>query len=170
MRSNYRDCRQVSVVSSDPRSKDVIISFVWLSMLDIYGFVSLNCKILFSGSLRKWFEHFLFIRGNGKIHSEINTFRFKKITISSTFLIKLKFQGHRCMSGIIIFAWTITWIYAYSPFKFMVWLKLFSKNVLTLFFLFQSADSSWARFVRTWRSREYKSWVRSRWTSRSTPI
>jgi len=134
MRSNYRDCRQVSVVSSDPRSKDVIISFVWLSMLDIYGFVSLNCKILFSGSLRKWFEHFLFIRGNGKIHSEINTFRFKKITISSTFLIRLKFQGHRCMSGIIIFAWTITWIYAYSPFKFMVWLKLFSKNVLTLFF------------------------------------
>ena len=25
--------------------------------------------------------------------------------------------GHRCKSGIVIFAWMVTWYYAYSPFN-----------------------------------------------------
>ena len=33
-------------------------------------------------------------------------------------LIRLRFQGYRVKSGIGIFAWRVTWNYAYSPFKF----------------------------------------------------
>ena len=32
-------------------------------------------------------------------------------------LIRQSFQGNRCESGIIIFLWRVTWIYAYSPFN-----------------------------------------------------
>ena len=34
--------------------------------------------------------------------------------ISNSYLIRYKFQGYRCKSGIAIFAWGVTWKYAYS--------------------------------------------------------
>ena len=52
--------------------------------------------------------------------SRINAFRDRKTRVSSTFLIKLKFWGYRCKSGNAIFAWRVTWNYAYSPFNTFV--------------------------------------------------
>ena len=42
-------------------------------------------------------------------------------TVSSTCLIRLRFQGNRCKSGISIYAWRFSWNYAYSPFKQFFW-------------------------------------------------
>ena len=39
------------------------------------------------------------------------------MTVSSTFRIKLRFQGYRCKSGIVIFPWRVTLNYANSPFN-----------------------------------------------------
>ena len=49
--------------------------------------------------------------------SEWNTFKTRKATASSTLLTRYRFQGYRCKSGIAIFAWRVTWNYAYSPFN-----------------------------------------------------
>jgi len=46
-------------------------------------------------------------------------FSFRKTTLSSTFMIRLCFQGYRCKSDIVIFAWMVT-----PP------LSYFEKNVL----------------------------------------
>ena len=43
--------------------------------------------------------------------------RCRKTTISSTTFTRLRFQGYRSESDIAIFAWRVTWNYAYSPFK-----------------------------------------------------
>ena len=37
--------------------------------------------------------------------AEINSFRVRKTTVSSTFLIRLRFQVYRCKSGIVILAY-----------------------------------------------------------------
>ena len=66
-----------------------------------------NCSISFAVSLRKWLVHFLFIFSNRET--------FRKTTVSSTFLIKLK--GAIEYKNIVIIAWMFTWNYAYSPFK-----------------------------------------------------
>ena len=47
--------------------------------------------------------------------AEINIFRDRKISVY--LLIRLRFQGYRCKSGIVIFALRVTWNYAYSPYK-----------------------------------------------------
>ena len=47
-------------------------------------------------------------------------FRVRKTTLSSKFLIRLRFQGNRCKSGISIFAWRVTWYYNYSSFQ-IIW-------------------------------------------------
>ena len=47
-----------------------------------------------------------------------------KATEKLFFLIRLRFQGYRCKSGIAIFAWTVTWVYAYSPFYFIFFLTI----------------------------------------------
>ena len=43
-------------------------------------------------------------------------FRVRTTTVASTFFIRLRFQGYRCESGIAIFAWRVTYNYAYSLF------------------------------------------------------
>ena len=102
----------VSVISNDlpfkcqcPIYKGTLESFVIKYELDINVFVSLNClfSLLFLGEKDLRNAHSLFIRSNEKL-AEINTFRVRKTTISSTFLIRISFQGHRCESGIAIFA------------------------------------------------------------------
>ena len=40
-----------------------------------------------------------------------------KTWIYNSYLIKQSSQGYRCESGIAIFAWRVTWNYAYGPFK-----------------------------------------------------
>ena len=52
------------------------------------------------------------------LNKRMNIFRNKKRTISSTFFIRLRFQGYCCKSGIVI-AWRVTLKYAYSPFKWI---------------------------------------------------
>ena len=42
------------------------------------------------------------VRNNGKTHRKKNRFESVKTTVSSTFLLKFKFQGYRCKSGIAI--------------------------------------------------------------------
>ena len=37
--------------------------------------------------------------------------------VSNYYLIKQSFQGYRCVSGIVIFAWSVTENYTYSHFK-----------------------------------------------------
>ena len=49
--------------------------------------------------------------------TEINTFRVIRTTLSSTFLMRLGFQGYRCTPGIAIFVWRVAKNYAYSPLK-----------------------------------------------------
>ena len=41
----------------------------------------------------------------------------RKASVSSAILIRLRIQWYCCKSGMAIFAWRITWNYAYSPFK-----------------------------------------------------
>ena len=45
-----------------------------------------------------------------------------------------RFQGYRCKSGITILAWSVTWFYAYSPFKsiFHVFSVVVKQIVLTV--------------------------------------
>ena len=95
-------------------------------------FVYLNCLFLFVVLLQKWFAHFLLIRNNGEIII-IKHFSSQESTVSSTFFIR-RFQGYRCKSGITIWAWRVTWNYAYSPFKsiFHVFSVVIKQIVLTV--------------------------------------
>ena len=74
--------------------------------LDINVFVSFNSLFAFAGSLGKWLAHFLLIRINGEIRAELNTFRVR-------FFNRLWCQVYRCKSGIVIFAWRVTWSWNY---------------------------------------------------------
>ena len=76
-----------------PIYNGTIESFFWSGMNYIYMIFSLNCLFSFAGSLRKWLAHFLFI-----------SVSVRKKTVSSTFLIRLRFQGLRCKSDIASFA------------------------------------------------------------------
>ena len=51
----------------------------------------------------------------------IKTLWTRKTTLSSTFLIRWRYQGYRCKTSIVIVAWRVTWNYAYSPFL-LAWL------------------------------------------------
>ena len=63
-------------------------------------FVSLNCLFSFAiVSLQKWLAHFYFIRS----YEKVIRFSSQKTILSSTFLIRLRFQGYRCKSDIAIF-------------------------------------------------------------------
>ena len=48
--------------------------------------------------------------------------------ISNLYLIRQSFQGFRCKSGIAIFAWRVTWNYAYSLLKMVF---LMTADILT---------------------------------------
>ena len=69
-------------------SQRYLKSLVWSSM---------NYISMFS-FLKTVYFHLRFL-------SEINTFQVGKTTVSSTFFIRLRFQGYPCKSGIVIFAW-----------------------------------------------------------------
>ena len=81
--------------------------------LGIHAFVSLNCFFSIAVSLWKWLAHFLLIRSNGETRRNKHFSRLKNFWI----FIRLRFQGYRCKSGIVIFAFRVTWNYAYSPYK-----------------------------------------------------
>ena len=53
--------------------------------------------------LREWLAHFLLIRINGVL-VRIKHFRVRKIMVSSTFLISLRFQVYLCKEDIAVFA------------------------------------------------------------------
>ena len=57
--------------------------------------------------------------------SEINTSESEKWSFSSTFFIRVWFQGYRCKPGVEIFACRVTWNYGYSPFKLILLLQFF---------------------------------------------
>ena len=73
-----------------------------------------NCSFWFVLTLQKWLTQFLLIRYNGEIH-RIKNFLSQKNDVSSTLLIRLRFQGYRCKSGTEIFAWRV--MKAYTPFN-----------------------------------------------------
>ena len=77
------------------------------------NFVYLICSFWFVLTLQKWLTQFL-IRYNGEIHRNKN-FLSQKNDVSSTLLIRLRFQGYRCKSGTEIFAWRV--MKAYTPFN-----------------------------------------------------
>ena len=83
-------------------------SFFWASM----NYISMLCFL-------KIFFHLRFLcKRNLRIPCLL------KATEKLFFLIRLRFQGYRCKSGIAIFAWTVTWVYAYSPFYFIFFLTI----------------------------------------------
>jgi len=97
--------------------------------LYLYVFVSLGCLISFAVSLRKWHAQLLLIRSNGETCRNKNFSRQKYDHIFHI-SIRLGFQGYFWRSGIFIFAWRVTWNYAYSSFKASVqpiFTGLFSK-------------------------------------------
>ena len=100
----------VSVISSDPSCKDVNARFttVHLKALSDHEWIKYPCfcffkkfKIFsFEVSLRKWLAHFLFIRSIVETHRNKYFSSQKNEGILTTFLIRLRFQGYRCKSGI----------------------------------------------------------------------
>ena len=54
-----------------------------------------------------------------------------RVTVSSTILIRLRFYRYRCKLRIVIFAWRITWNYAYSPFKHCILVLCLSVKSIT---------------------------------------
>ena len=81
-------------------------------------------------SLKVTIANFLFIIEAMEKLTEIKTFRVRKTTVSSTFLIRLRFQGYCCQSGIAIFARRVICNYAYSPFKYLITEMFFLKTKL----------------------------------------
>ena len=88
--SNYPPCK-VGNAQLYP-SKLCLIEYE----LDIIVFVSLNCLFSFAGSYQKWLVHSLLIRRN--------TCWVRIMKLTYTFLIRLSFQGYRCISDIATFA------------------------------------------------------------------
>ena len=106
-----------SLINQSNEDDFLLKSFVWSSMNDINVFVSLNCLFSFAVSPRKWLAYFLFIRSNGwtlrnkHLSSQINDgffHLFHQIKVSRIPL----YVGH-CH----VFAWRVTWNYAYSAFN-----------------------------------------------------
>ena len=57
------------------------------------------------------------IRFDKETANENKQFKETKTFIFTSYLIRHKCQGYRRKSGIVIFAWMVTWNYAYSPFN-----------------------------------------------------
>ena len=98
-----------------------LLIFVWSKMNEISMFMILQTK-----NLQLWFLykttgwHIVIIR--------IKHFEQRKTTISSILLIRLRFQGYRCVIlGIAIFIWRFTWNYAYSP-----WAVFYSVSLILI--------------------------------------
>ena len=81
-------------------------------------------KTVFYGFSAK-VTHYLLIRNNGEIVWAWH-FSSQKNDVLSKVLIRSRFQGCRCKSGVAILELRVTWIYAYSPFKRGLYKNLFS--------------------------------------------
>ena len=108
----------VSNISSDPPCEESRFTTVPLKALSDKVWIRFQCfasekKFLFAFSLRKW----LVLYETTEKLTEINTLWVRNTTILSTFLIRIRCQGFRNKKGICIFAWRVTWNYAYSPFN-----------------------------------------------------
>ena len=89
-----------------------LFAFIWSIMcliITIYNGTHKNMLLiiqtvffLFVVSQPKWLAHFLQLLAMENF-TEINTFRLLRTTLSSIFLIRLRFQGYRCKSDIAIF-------------------------------------------------------------------
>ena len=75
-------------------------------------------------SLQKWLAHFYCKRRNMNCKVKHLETWINEI-ITSTVLIRLRFKGNRFKLDIAVFAWRVTWNYAYSPFN--VWIV--GKNI-----------------------------------------
>ena len=102
----------VSVISSDPLCKDANVWFttVPLKALSDQVWNIYQCFVPVYFHLRFLYESDLLIscllEAMEKL-TEINIW-VRKTTDSSTFLVRLWFQGYRCKSDIVIFAWRVT--------------------------------------------------------------
>ena len=113
----------VSVIKSDPTGKTGIAWFTTVPLNSLSDqvhilyqcFCFLQLFIFICGfSAKVVLVRFLLIRSHGESH-RYDTFRVRKKIVSFTFFIRVRFQ--RCKSGIDIFAWKVTYNYAYIPFK-----------------------------------------------------
>ena len=95
----------VSVISSEPPCKDDNERFTTVPLMIFIYTVYFNFWFFF---LQKWVAHFLLIRNTEKKITELTLFQSEKTWLSSSFLIRLRFQGYRCKSEIAIFAWRVT--------------------------------------------------------------
>ena len=110
----------VSVFSSDHPCKDgnarinKLSDQVWIRYP---CFCFFSCLFSFAGSLRKWLAHYLRWEAIEKLISMKHVVTQKTDGIFHIFdQIKVSMVPP-CQSGIAIFAWKVTWNYAYSPFK-----------------------------------------------------
>ena len=106
------------VILCDPRCKDLLgtlkKAFVWSIKYQCFKLFIFSCG--FSAKLTLAFLVYEKRRAREKL-TEINPFLVKE-RLYSFDQIKV-FKGiYRCKSGIAIFAWRISWYYAYSPFKY----------------------------------------------------
>ena len=107
----------VSVISSDRPCKDGNTRFTTVPTKSYSdrkcGIVNISASFSIASSkqgMRKSISH-------GESANVNNSLKKTKSLISNSFLTRQSFQGHRCKSGIAIFAWRLTWNYAYSPFS-----------------------------------------------------
>ena len=99
-----------------------------------------NCLFWFLVSLQKWLKRISCLYKRLEKLSEINTSESEKWSFSSTFLIRVWFQGYRCKAGVEISACRVTWNYGYSPFKL----------ILLLHFFFSSFKKLWREYNDVW--------------------
>ena len=97
-----------------------------LTTLSYQGWIRYPCfcslklfAFLCGGFTEKLTCVFLVYEGATEKLTDIKTFRVRKTTVSSTFLIRLRFQLVPLSIGRChLCAWRVTWNYTYSPFKY----------------------------------------------------
>ena len=99
----------VSVISNDPPCKEGNVRFTTVPLK------GLSNKAWIRNSCFCFFKLLISICES---NLRIITFLGRKPTVSSIYLIRLRFQGSRWKSDLAIFAWSVTWIYTHSPFNF----------------------------------------------------
>ena len=135
------------------------IRYAWFSLFEL-------CLFSFAVSLLKWLAHSLLIRINGK---NLQQFLARKITISSTFFFRVRFQGYRCKSGIGIFAWSqISLVPRSDKGQICILSKLEISKFLNIFLIPRPAPGTWTSSVYGWmeRRREKRQDNKDTWTDR----
>ena len=125
----------VSLMSSDPPFK----GNAGYTMVSLKAFLikcELDINVLLFSLLEKW----LYFMLRRKSHKH---FSCQNVSISSTFLIRFRFQSYRCKSGIVIFSWkviitlTVAWTLKSRLYFFFVlahsFLTLSPWNFMTLY-------------------------------------